>query len=152
MERKERNMNFIDAVKAAVDGKTIKLKSWRTGSVTTDPKIMGVKYLVCASDYSNAFIATDDMLADDWEIVPAEPPKEIRLMDFKEAMARVKEGKTVRRKNWVHHVVCKSVSGWWGIDRVTKTKDVQYARQYIPDFDDIEATDWVVVEKGGCDE
>ena len=90
----------------------------------------------------------EDVRSDDWEIVP-KPPKMIRLMSFTEAMAKVREGACVRRKDWVHTFIAKDNPHGIGIiARVGTEKNVrQWRNNFIPSFDEIEATDWIIVEE-----
>jgi hypothetical protein len=135
-------MNIIEAVKAAKEtGCEIRRATWATS----------VKLYISSGSFLCYAINrmfqphVDDLLADDWEIV-ADPPKEIHLMGFVEAMAKVKTGYAVKRKHWVHAAVEKSGVG---ILRRSKEKDNKLVyRHFIPEFADIEATDWVVVEEG----
>jgi hypothetical protein len=136
--RKERNMNFIEAVRAAKEtGCKIKRTRWSKDDAL---------YCRCSEMYSNdeeeeklRYVA--NILADDWQIV-ADPPKEIHLMGFVEAMAKVKSGYAVKRKHWVHAAIVKSGVGML---RKGKIKDEWLCRDFIPNHDDIAATDWVVI-------
>jgi len=89
-------MNFIEAVKAARDGKKIRRKDW-TDPQLTAYAISGWLYmssLHCPAKHME--VSVDGSLADDWEIVP-EPPK---TMGFMEAWAEAKKGKKIARLAW----------------------------------------------------
>ena len=88
----------------------------------------------------------NEFLADDWEIIP-NTSTTIRLMSFSEAMAKVKDGYAVRREDWIHSTIKKDKM--FNIARVRWDKDSQSQRitQFIPTFEDIEATDWIVEDK-----
>ena len=76
-----------------------------------------------------------------------EPPKTIRLMSFGEAMAKMKEGYAVRRKEWVHSRIIKDKQ--FGITRLkTRGDDSKWVERFAPTFEEVEATDWVIAEEG----
>jgi len=135
-------MNFIEAVKAEKDGKKVRRKIWGTENDETPLQITAGRNHFLYDDGSIYVTIMQDFLADDWEIVP-EPPK---TMGFVEAMAKVKEWKTVRRLHWVRSFVRKGKSGQCGIERAKTFKDDprEYCKEFIPQMGDIEATDWVV--------
>jgi len=120
-------MDFIEAVKAAMDGKLIRRKVWADNASLYYRK--GVMQNLVFSDNSGCLQAfVEYYLADDWETVPEQP----KTLGFMEAIAELQKGKKI----------C----------RLSRQSDV-----YLPNWsshsnifsrDDVLATDWIVVEKG----
>ena len=144
---KTTGLNFIEAVTAAKEtGCKIRRASWRNVYFVIELCETGKddnKYYTIYDDPYH--FKQKDFEADDWEIVPA--PKTIRLMSFVEAMAKVKEGYAVRRKEWVHSSIAKD--NCVGIARLkTRGDDSKWVERFAPTFDEIEAADWGIVEEG----
>jgi hypothetical protein len=87
------------------------------------------------------FPTTDDILADDWEIVP-EPPK---MMTFQEAVKAMKEGKEVRRQSWKNPAakINLDTEGEFRYCHIPGSLGSRF-RFEVPDF---ETSDWIVAEE-----
>jgi len=142
--KKTTGLNFIEAVQAAKEtGCKIRRPNWIEELHWFIDRIGQIR----SSEGCAIMAHIGHIRADDWEIVP-DPPKTIRLMSFGEAMAKVKEGRAVRREDWVHSFIEKD--SLFGIARVKTRKNIagQWLNHFIPTFEEIEATDWVIVEEG----
>ena len=142
-------LSFTEIVKAAKEtGCRIRRAMWSNAGFALDFCKDDGKYYYTdlMSRRCQYQFLQDDFDADDWNIVP-DSPKTIRLMSFSEAMAKVKEGHAVRRKDWIHSTVKKDKM--FNIARVRWDIDSQSQRitHFIPTFEDIEATDWIVEDK-----
>jgi hypothetical protein len=133
---KTKNMNFIEAVQAAKDGKTVRRAVWECQRLTIHNG-----FVYCMGEIGD-HSKVEHILAEDWEIVP-EPPK---TMGFMEAWEQAKAGKKIARYIWD--------SGWYATLRSSldfcetvlmltyQNGDKVPITQY-----NIDATDWYVVEE-----
>jgi len=129
---KTTGLNFIEAVKAAKEGKKIRRKYWLTHVYIYDANGEYIQHN--KRQYNFGF---GDYVDEDWEIVP-DPPK---TMGFMEAMAKVKAGHGVSRNCWSNRFVRNGTFTIVVVENASR-----YAGNYVPTHDDIDATDWVVVE------
>ena len=155
MSEKTTGLSFIEAVRAAQEtGCKISrpCKSYEVYLSSSGYNLTAVHY--SGADPQDYCPWVEDIRSDDWEIVVPDPPEMIRLMSFGEAMAKVKEGTCVRRKDWEYSFIAKdNLYGLDFINRVQTKKDAgQWRSHFIPSFDEIEATDWIIVEKEDNDE
>ena len=123
-------MNFHEAVKAAKDGKKIKRKDWE--SVFELPDL--VLRLVNARTGAAFLSFGEDILAEDWEIVPEQ-------YTFIEMIEMLKAGKRMMRNNgiWNNSIHIQPGSG----DIVFVETGYPYELRRI----DIDAKDWIEFEK-----
>ena len=128
---KTTGLNFIEAVKAANEGKKVRRAGWDDSYVFVNHG----RTNLCGS--VEAINHVENILAEDWEIVP-DPPK---TMGFMEAMAKVKAGHGVSRNCWSNRFVRNGTFTIVVVENASR-----YAGNYVPTHVDIEATDWVVVE------
>jgi len=107
---KSKDMNFIEALRAAIDGDKIRRALWLEGDEESRETVLSLDEDSDLRDQNNERYFREylpkyrlaSMLADDWEIVPEEPPS--NAMSFKEAMLALLEGKRVKRlhASWVY--------------------------------------------------
>ena len=140
-------MNFIEVVKAAMEGHDIQRRDWRIDNRKITAETLtggGHKVLILWNDENVGEFQGDvsDFLATDWEIV-SEPPK---TMGFIEAVTKMKDNKTVRRLHWKNpHYKCRALDGG-GVIYASWTEEVQYRQENGLSVEDIEATDWIVID------
>ena len=130
-------LNFSEAVHAAKEtGRRIRRASWlNKGFVIRLCKDDDRYYTIC--DEPHIFVQAE-FDANDWEVVP-NPPKP---MTFQEAMEKVREGKSVRRLQWVNDFICRHND----MPHATLHVGKMHTEHYVPTFNSIAATDWVIVE------
>ena len=136
---KTTGLNFIEAVKAAKSGRTVKRLAWASSTFTWNSGIF-INNDTTPREFT---FFTEDYLADDWEVLP-EPSK---LMNFVQAWKLLKAGKKVKRLGWAvrnDHVM---------LDRDQKNvvyaiqlEHVKSPRFHRFNYEELEATDWIEVE------
>lgn len=97
------NMKFVQALEALKDGYKIRRADWggywakEADSITmylkdgTEMDIRGT---------NDVFYTLENIVAEDWEIVNDETPRNITTFSFGEAIRRLKQGALVARKGW----------------------------------------------------
>ena len=140
-------MNFIEAVKAAMDGKKIRRACWGSD---------GFGFLTTCKD-GMSFVNEDNdgchvlhlwVLADDWEIVP-EPPK---TMSFIDAWAEAKKGRKIARLKWgngipIYAEIIERNGSQSLVYRELDDDGTYIIRNLLMHVEYIDATDWYVVEE-----
>jgi len=140
---KTTGLNFIEAVKAAMERKKVRRAKWQDKNTDGSPSCLVVYGIYLRFlDGQDFFPSIETILAEDWEIVE-DPPK---TMGFMEAWEQAKLGKKIARLAWdsvdvavfdeeenclVHHFVHHNTP-----------VPVQLRIRKLH----IDATDWVVVE------
>ena len=136
-----KNMNFIEAVRAAKNGKKIKRAGWLPACELGIDDTGYVLVYAHRADEAKVFSAhICHILADDWVVV-SEPQK---TMTWTEALELLKNGKKVRRLSWgnpSYHLVEK-MDHFLGCCDVDRNQNPYSFRR-----SDIEATDWVEFEE-----
>jgi hypothetical protein len=133
---KTKNMTFTEAVQAAKNGHKIRQAGWRPPCYlyfVTDK-------FTDEEDRAFSRLYRDDFLADDWEIVP-EPPK---TMTFTEAIEKSEGGTPVQRIGWNDLCVMFGTEGEDQCPLKMSIIDKAYTGDSLT-YDDIAATDWIVV-------
>jgi len=140
---KTTGLNFIEAVKAAKDGKKIRNRYWcnHIYVIYKDDKL----FLRRSDEDLNLYqVSASSIIADDWEIVPDSP----ETMGFMEAWAEAKQGKKIARLEWTTGSYAVSVADSNGILRLLERymSGTVSTVMHICDRH-IDATDWYVVEE-----
>ena len=134
-------MNFIEAVKKAMNGHDIYRRYWKCGirKITAEtPTCGGLKVLILWNHENVGEFQgnTSDYLADDWESTKT----------FQEAVEEMKSGKKVRRIGWrdtFPHL--RMIDGrFYIMNSDTGIGDERIHFNFH--YDDIESTDWIVWE------
>ena len=125
---KTTGLNFVEAVKAAKNGKKIRQASWRND----DSLKLVCGLLGHVATGQTMFLSAEHWLANDWEIVQDHP----KTMGFMEAWAEAKKGKKIARLEWTNGGYAKIHS-----ERLCMS---QHDPMLISKFY-IDATDWYVV-------
>ena len=118
-------MNFIEACKLLqLDENVILIRrNDKDFKITLDA--VG-KFLVDIKTNDDAFIPTiEEILAEDWYVV-----KNTKYHTFEEAIAALKNGKTIKRANWREKVIERDIYDDYSIAFT---------------IDDFEANDWIIV-------
>jgi len=132
---KTTGLNFVEAVKAAKNGKKIRQASWRND----DSLKLVCGLLGHVATGQTMFLSAEHWLANDWEIVQDHP----KTMGFMEAWAEAKKGKKIARLAWSSNR-CAKLSE----DGVLTIMDYRCVLPLLHiRTEHIDATDWYVVEE-----
>ena len=124
---KTTGLNFVEAVKAAKEGRKIRRATWTDNSyVVFRYNHITYEFNECC-DPESPHYNCDDYLAEDWEIIAE--------MEFMEAFRLMKQGKDIRRLSVIGQK-------FWGYSYNTDVFSIN----------DIEATDWIEVKGDQNDE
>lgn len=105
-------MNFLEAVKLLKLDKNINLMR-RTKDFEITYGLIGINLTIT------------DILAEDWYVIKSEI-----LYPFEEAIASLRKGKSIRRKDWIN----------------TFSVDADDDNYYFT-IDDVNANDWIIIDK-----
>lgn len=133
-------LSFSEAVKAAMDGKKIRRACWHKSRA-----IIFYRGLLQNIDAPRTVdMIAKEILADDWEIVP-DP---LKTMGFMDAWAEAKKGKKIARLEWSKDTCAKLVQdcGFLKLRRCD-LKGVHLYNVVEIIKENIDATDWIVVEE-----
>jgi len=125
---KTTGMNFIEAVKAAMEGHRVTRKHCTT-FVYAD-----TMYDLMISDGKEPrkyVLHNFDVIAEDWEIIP-------RAYSFTEMLGLLGQGKRMKRKEWKNCIYSDRETVRWS----TRNND-----DYVLYLSDIQADDWIVVDE-----
>ena len=142
---KTTGMNFIEAVKAAMERKKVRRAKWQDKNTDGSPSCLVVYGIYLRFlDGQDFFPSIETILAEDWEIVE-DPPK---TMGFMEAWEQAKQGKKIARLSWANgvHAVFDRQDGSLIFCLEKPSTCGNQPRTLFMTRSYIDATDWFVVE------
>lgn len=122
-------MNIIEAVRLAQIGKKIRNTDWDENTfiyLSINPGVLYWTRRKDVHDYQIPYVPTCGDFSDDWEIYEEKP----KTYTFQEAFEAFMEGKTISRLLYV----------------VRYRKEHLHKSGIIFSYDDVLATDWIIIE------